>query len=75
MGGRAGGVDLPVVGAQAGGYNSQTFGASTLGDFSSVAPPSAVVTAQAKLTAWKLGLSHVDPTTTTVNDGKARFPR
>ena len=53
--GRAGGTDLPVVGAQAGGYNSQTFGASTLGDFTSVAPPAAVVTAQSKLIAWKLG--------------------
>lgn len=72
--GRAGGVDQPVVGAQAGGFNSQTFGASTLGDFSSVAPPSAVVTAQSKLTAWKLGLAHVDPTTTTVIDGKGTLP-
>jgi putative cell wall-binding protein len=73
--GRAGGVDLPVVGAQAGGYNSQTFGASTLGDFTSVAPPAAVVTAQSKLIAWKLGLTHIDPTGSTVIDGKGTLPR
>jgi hypothetical protein len=66
--GRYGGVDLPVVGAQAGGYNSQTFGSSTIGDYTSVTPPSAVVTAQSKLIAWKLGLSHVDPTATTFID-------
>ena len=73
--GRAGGTDLPVVGAQAGGYNSQTFGASTLGDFTSVAPPAAVVTAQSKLIAWKLGLTNIDPTGTTVIDGKGTLPR
>ena len=32
--GRAGGVDKAVVGAQAGGYNSGSFGASVMGDFS-----------------------------------------
>lgn len=72
--GRAGGIDQPVVGAQAGGFNSQTFGSSTLGDFTSVAPPSAVVSAQTRLAAWKLGLSHVDPTATTLIDGKGVMP-
>lgn len=72
--GRAGGIELPVVGAQAGGFNSQTFGASTLGDFTSVAPPAAVVTAQTRLAAWKLGLAHVDPTATTTIDGKGVLP-
>ncbi len=67
--GRYGGIDRPVVGAQAGGFNSQTYGASTLGTFSTTVPPSAVLTAQAKLAAWKLGLTGIDPTATTTIDG------
>ncbi|MFQ6172031.1 cell wall-binding repeat-containing protein [Oryzobacter sp. R7] len=72
--GRAGGIDQPVAGAHAGGFNSQTFGASALGDFGSVAPPAAVVTAQTRLIAWKLGLAHVDPTATTMIEGKGVLP-
>jgi hypothetical protein len=68
--GRWGGVDQPMVGAHAGGYNSQTFGASVLGDFTTAAVPSAVTTALSQLVAWKLGLHHIDPTASTVIDGK-----
>ncbi len=68
--GRWGGVAKPMVGAQAGGYNSQTFGASVLGDFTTAAVPSAVTTSLAKLIAWKLGLTGIDPAGTTVIDGK-----
>jgi hypothetical protein len=71
--GRYGGVDKPVVGAHALGVNSQTYGASILGDFTSTAPTSAALTAQAKLAAWKLGLSYVDPTAKTTLDGYGTF--
>jgi putative cell wall-binding protein len=67
--GRYGGVDKPTVGAHAGGFNSQTFGSSTIGDYSTTPPPAAVLTAQSKLIAWKLGLAHVDPTRTTSIEG------
>ena len=60
--GRAGGVDKAVLGAQAGGYNSGSFGASVMGDFTSAAVPSAVTTALAKLFAWKFSL-HGTPVT------------
>jgi hypothetical protein len=72
--GRYGGVDKPVVGAHALGVNSQTYGASILGDFTSTAPTSAALTAQAKLAAWKLGLSYIDPTARTTLDGYGTFP-
>jgi uncharacterized protein with LGFP repeats len=54
--GRAGGIDRPVVGAHAGGFNTDTFGVSMMGDFTSVAPPEATLDAVAAVIAWKLSL-------------------
>ncbi|WP_240139018.1 N-acetylmuramoyl-L-alanine amidase [Streptomyces sp. MUM 178J] len=59
--GRAGGVAKPVMGAHTLGFNSKTTGIAVLGTYSSTNPPSASVTAVAKLTAWKLGLHGADP--------------
>lgn len=56
---RAGGVDLPVVGAHAGGYNSVSTGIAILGTFSSARPSAAAVGALQKLLAWKLALHGV----------------
>ena len=57
--GRAGGIDRPVVGAQAGGYNLESFGAVLLGDFAATLPTSAARAALARLVAWKLALHGV----------------
>ncbi|MFI5817869.1 peptidoglycan recognition protein [Streptomyces rishiriensis] len=60
--GRAGGVDRPVTGAHTQGFNHRTAGIAALGTFTSGIPvPRAMVDAIAALTAWKLGLSGVDP--------------
>jgi hypothetical protein len=56
---RAGGVDEPVVGAHAGGYNSVSTGIAILGTFSFAQPPAAAVAALQKLLAWKLALHGV----------------
>ncbi|WP_299442934.1 cell wall-binding repeat-containing protein [uncultured Phycicoccus sp.] len=72
--GRYGGMTKAVVGAHSYGVNSQTSGTSVLGDFTSATPPQAVVTAQAKLIAWKLGLSYVDPSASTYLDGQGTMP-
>jgi hypothetical protein len=56
---RKGGVDLAVVGAQAGGYNQQSTGVSVLGTFSSVAPSGAAINALERLLGWKLSLHGV----------------
>ena len=53
---RAGGVDLPVVGAHAGGYNAVSTGIAILGTFSFAQPPAAAVAALQQLLAWKLAL-------------------
>ena len=56
---RAGGIDQAVVGAQAGGYNLESFGAVLLGDFDSTLPTTAARSALAHLVAWKLALHGV----------------
>jgi uncharacterized protein with LGFP repeats len=68
--GRAGGIDQPVVGAQAGGFNVPSTGVSVIGDFSRVAPPKAAMTALTRLLAWKLSIHGVPATgRTTVTSG------
>lgn len=57
--GRAGGIDRPVVGAQAGGYNLESFGTVLLGDFSATLPTAAARAALARLVAWKMALHGV----------------
>ncbi|MFJ2938492.1 peptidoglycan recognition protein [Streptomyces sp. NPDC087219] len=59
--GRAGGVAKPVLGAHTLGFNTNSMGIAVLGTFTKTTPPAAVVTAVARLTAWKLGLHGVNP--------------
>ncbi|MFI2373310.1 N-acetylmuramoyl-L-alanine amidase [Streptomyces sp. NPDC018833] len=72
--GRAGGVAEPVKGAHTFGFNTNSTGIAVLGTYGSSNPPSAAVTAVAKLTAWKLGLYGVNPkgkvTLTSAGSGK-----
>ena len=56
---RAGGVDEPVSGAHAGGYNFASTGVVILGTFISVLPPAAALAALERLLAWKLSLHGV----------------
>ncbi|MEU8981712.1 peptidoglycan recognition protein [Streptomyces sp. NPDC048309] len=60
--GRAGGVDRPVTGAHAQGFNHRTAGVAAIGTFTAgTTVPRAMSEAIAALAAWKLGLSGVDP--------------
>jgi hypothetical protein len=59
--GRAGGVDKPVRSGATGGFNDLTSSVGALGNFDTTVPSSAVVTAIARLGAWKLGLHRIDP--------------
>jgi N-acetylmuramoyl-L-alanine amidase len=60
--GRAGGIDMPVVGAQAGAYNTESTGVAMLGDFMNVVPRPAAMQALEQLLAWKLSLHGVPAT-------------
>ncbi|GAA3790615.1 peptidoglycan recognition protein family protein [Streptomyces chiangmaiensis] len=63
--GRAGGVDKPVMGAHTLGFNTNSTGIAVLGTYTSTEPSAAAVNAVAALTAWKFGLSGIDPRGTT----------
>jgi uncharacterized protein with LGFP repeats len=53
---RAGGIDEPVIGAHAGGYNAYSTGIAILGTYSSQVISSAARAALERLLAWKLSL-------------------
>jgi uncharacterized protein with LGFP repeats len=53
--GRYGGVDLPVIGAHAIGFNTNTFGVSVIGTYTSVNPTSAALNAIENVFAWRIG--------------------
>jgi N-acetylmuramoyl-L-alanine amidase len=57
--GRAGGIDQPVMGAQAQGYNAQSTGIANIGTFSSEPQTEAGLQAVARLIRWKLPLHGV----------------
>ncbi len=56
---RAGGIDEPVLGAHAGGYNAVSTGVVVLGDFMGASPSPAALRALERLIAWKLSLHGV----------------
>ncbi len=60
--GRAGGVQEPVMGAHAQGWNSTATGIAAIGDFSSAGLPSAPLHTLARAIAWKLSLAGVPAT-------------
>jgi hypothetical protein len=74
--GRAGGIDTPLLGAHAGGYNAESTGVAVLGDFMNVVPSAAAIRALERLLAWKLSL-HGLPTrghvTVVVDPGSAFY--
>ncbi|WP_406359509.1 N-acetylmuramoyl-L-alanine amidase [Streptomyces sp. NBC_00715] len=59
--GRKGGIDRPVIGAQAEGFNTNTTGIAVIGTFTTEDAPAAAKTAIARVAAWKLGQYKVDP--------------
>jgi hypothetical protein len=64
--GRYGGIDQPVIGGHAMGFNTGSTGIAALGTFTSEKPPRKVVTAYKRLLAWRLDVAHLRPTGTTV---------
>ncbi|MFW6599471.1 N-acetylmuramoyl-L-alanine amidase [Propionibacteriaceae bacterium Y2011] len=52
--GRAGGMDVPVHGAHATSWNTDTMGVSFMGNYETALPPAVMLEAGAKIIAWKL---------------------
>jgi hypothetical protein len=75
---RAGGIDEPVVGAQAGGYNLASTGVAILGSFTETPISPAARDALERLLAWKLSLHGLPATgrvTVRVNPAGASFSK
>ncbi|MDU0312703.1 N-acetylmuramoyl-L-alanine amidase [Phycicoccus sp. M110.8] len=64
--GRYGGLDLPVIGAHTGGFNTDTFGVSVLGTYDSVAPSSSALSALTTLMAWRESMFYRNATSSSV---------
>src|SRR5206468_3249859 len=74
--GRYGGIDRPVIGAHAQGFNTGSVGISLIGTYSSASITPAQRAALVKLLAWRLDVAHADPLTTLnwTSGGNPRFP-
>jgi len=59
--GRYGGIDRPVIGAHAEGFNDGSVGIALIGTYSSASPSAAARAALVRLLAWRLDIAHVDP--------------
>ncbi|HSD80268.1 MAG TPA: peptidoglycan recognition protein, partial [Solirubrobacteraceae bacterium] len=57
--GRAGGIDQPVIGAQAQGYNTNSTGVAVIGTFTGTPLPDAALEAVAHVLGWKLSVHGV----------------
>ena len=75
--GRYGGVDRPVIGAHAEGFNTGSVGVALIGDFTSATITPAAKSALEQLLAWRLDVAHVDPLSslTVASQGNSRYPR
>ena len=75
--GRYGGVDRPVIGAHAEGFNTGSVGVAVIGDYTSARLPAAAKAALEQTLAWRLDLAHIDPLSTFqwLSGGNPRFPR
>ena len=59
--GRDGGIDKPVIGGHAGGFNTGSVGVALIGDYSTVKPTDAQWQALVHLLRWRLSVGGVDP--------------
>jgi hypothetical protein len=57
--GREGGVEQPVTGAQAGGWNTMSAGIAMIGSYAFAPPPDVAMHALERVLAWKLSLAGV----------------
>ena len=74
--GRAGGIDQPVGGAHAAGFNTGSSGIAVLGTYSLNDISSSARSALVKLISWRLDVAHVDPVRnlTYVSNGSDQYP-
>lgn len=69
--GHFGGLDRPVQGAHAGGFNKNTAGIAFMGNHESEEPTQVAVTSMGQLIGWRTRIAGLDPlgTTTMISEG------
>ncbi|MEU7630116.1 N-acetylmuramoyl-L-alanine amidase [Nocardia sp. NPDC049220] len=74
--GRFGGLDRPVQGAHAGGFNENTSGVALMGNYESEAPTNESLTAIGKFVGWRTKVAGLDPKgyTTMYSEGTSFTP-
>lgn len=75
--GRYGGIDRPVLGAHALGFNYQTFSVSVMGNFTSTAPPTAAIDSLVNVLSRRACAFYLDASSTVVltsRDDGTRYP-
>ena len=74
--GRYGGIDRPVMGAHAQGFNWGSVGVAVIGNYEGASLPTAARASLVKLLAWRLDVAHVDPLSalTRISNGNPRYP-
>ena len=75
--GRYGGMDRPVIGAHALGFNTGAVGVSVIGDYGTSQISAAAKASLEQLLAWRLDVAHVDPLSVVsrISGGSPKFPR
>jgi len=75
--GRYGGLDRPVIGAHALGFNTGAVGVAVIGDYASSPISAAARASLEQLLSWRLDVAHVDPLSTVsrISGGSPKFPR
>jgi hypothetical protein len=75
--GRYGGMDRPVIGAHALGFNPGAVGVSVIGDYGTSQISAAAKASLEQLLAWRLDVAHVDPLSVVsrISGGSPKFPR
>ncbi|MGL5864973.1 MAG: N-acetylmuramoyl-L-alanine amidase [Dermatophilaceae bacterium] len=74
--GRAGGLDRPVIGSHAGGFNTGTFGVSIMGTHETVPATPAALAAVQRIMAWRSSMFYTpaDGSVTLTSRGSSRHP-
>ncbi|MEU1547369.1 N-acetylmuramoyl-L-alanine amidase [Nocardia sp. NPDC005745] len=74
--GRFGGLDRPVQGAHAGGFNENTSGVALMGNYESEQPTEAAIEAIGAFVGWRTKIAGLDPkgNTTMVSEGTSYTP-
>lgn len=76
--GRAGGIERSVIGAHAGGFNTESFGIAVLGSHGHAPPTDTALDSLARIAAWKFDVHNIDPdpggTVVMRSGGSTRYP-